>query len=255
MKRIVVLLLVLSTLLPAGCTSRSAVKKTLEEDPELLLEVLRENRFKLLELIQSTIDEEQALARQQQLKAAAANPLDPKLRTSSVVEGDAKAPITIIEYSDFLCPYCVRGHETMNALLDKYPGKIRLVYKHNPIKKGAWSLAALYEAVAEVEPAKATELKNILFSRQEDIHEAGEEQGEVVRAIISELGLDVSQLEGIARSQEVREAIKADTDELHAFNLSGTPMFIVGGVPVRGAVPMDEFEAVIELLQSQEQAK
>lgn len=248
MKRLTLFLLSLLLLTSAGCATKSAIKKTLQEDPALLMEVLHEQRFELLALIQDTLNEEQALARQKQLEAAAANPLAPSMRDGLVIEGKEAAPITVVEYSDFLCPFCVRGHNAMNTLLKKYPERIRVVYKHNPIKQGALGLAALYEAVAAKDPVKATALKNLLFAKQKEIY-AAKGQGTVVGDILKSLGLDVKEMEAAAREKDILKHIKLDIEELRSFGMDGTPMYVVGGVPVRGAVPIEEFEAALGLAE------
>src|SRR5690606_15625985 len=70
---------------------------------------------------------------QEQLSAAIKKPLKPEIRTDEAVSGPSTAPITLVVYSDFECPYCSRGSETVSALLQKYAGKIRFVYKHLPL--------------------------------------------------------------------------------------------------------------------------
>lgn len=167
MRKLLIVCFVLALMTLAGCASRSVIKKTLQDDPQLLMDVLHDQRFELLALIQGTLAEEQALERKKQLEAAAEHPLQPVMRSGLVFKGKAEAPITIFEYSDFLCPFCVRGHATVDALLAKYPEKIRVTYKHNPIKQGALGLAALYEAVAAKDPAKAIALRDLLLKTKE----------------------------------------------------------------------------------------
>lgn len=65
--------------------------------------------------------------------------------------------------------------------------------------------------------------------------------------IIKSLGLDVKEMEEAAKQPGIMELIKSDVKEIHSFGLDGTPMFVVGGVPVRGAVPLEDFETALEL--------
>ncbi len=254
MRKLAALFLILSFLATGGCSTKSQVLKAVKEDPELLMELLRENRFEILRLIQATLQEEQEIKIKEQLQEAIANPLVPALEQGRVIEGDLTAPITIVEYSDFLCPYCVHGHETMKKLLAKYAGTIRLVYKHNPLKKGSFGLAALYEAVAFKAPQKAAEFKDLLFRNQHAIHNA-KDQGSVVDDLIKQLGLNEPEIQSMARSKEIKERIEADIKELSSFGMNGTPMYIIGGVPIRGAMPIENFETVIMLLEEHSAAQ
>ncbi len=254
MKKFIALFLILLFLATVGCSTKGQILKTFKENPELFMELLRENRFEILNLIQETLQEEQDIKSREQLKDAIANPLAPVLEQGRVIEGDPAAPITIVEYSDFLCPYCVRGHQTMNELLDKYPGKVRLVYKHNPLKKGALGLAALYEAVALKAPQKAAEFKELLFHNQRAIHDA-KGKSVVAADLIKEIGLNAKEIQSMALGEEIMGRIQADMKELGSFGMSGTPMYIIGGVPVRGAMPIETFETVIMLLEEHSAAQ
>ncbi|MBU1248754.1 MAG: thioredoxin domain-containing protein [Proteobacteria bacterium] len=241
-------LFVMVVILASGCASRDYIKKTVQEDPKLMMEILHENRFALLDLIQATVEEEQALEKMNAQKTFLEAPLTPVIQDGRLIEGDVNAPITIVEYSDFLCPYCVRGHKTMNALLAKYPGKIRVVYKHNPLKNGSLGLSVLYEAAVMTYPDKAAKLKDLLFDRQKEVYDV-HGQGAVVGEIIKAAGLDLAEMQKAVGNKVVMERVKADMDELASFELQGTPMYVVAGVPVRGAVPLEDFEDTIALVE------
>jgi protein-disulfide isomerase len=237
-------------LLPAGgCATKAQVAKVLKEDPELLMQALEEHRFEVLEMLNRAVTEQREQAERERMEQDLDAGLAPEIQGDRPIQGRAEAPVLIVEYSDFLCPFCVRGHETMNRLLKEHPDQVRVLYKHNPIKQGSYGLAAIYEAIAGMDQEKAIDFKEFLFANQEAIHQeiAGglRDAGKVVPGLIRSLELDPDEVFQRARDPEIARRIEADVREAREFGLEGTPMYVVGSVPVRGAQPMARFEEVV----------
>jgi protein-disulfide isomerase len=187
------------------------------------------------------------MAEIQRRTAQMKNPLKPEIETNRIIKGNASAPITIVEYSDFQCPYCAVGAKTMEQLFKKYDGRIRLIYKHNPLPfhKAALPAAVYFEAIARQDSKKASQFHDILFVDQRRL-EKGEQ---ALREIAASLGIDMKILDKDLKSKEVIERIQKDMAEANKFGFSGTPAFIVNGISLPGAYPLQEFIEVIEMTE------
>lgn len=247
MKRPLLFLLALVLLLSA-CTSREAVRRAVKEDPSLVLDVLRENKLLVLDIVQQALADQDRLAQEQQWRAELAHPFQPVIDGNRLVRGEAGAPISVVEYSDFFCPYCDRGSRTVKELMQRHPEEIKLIFKHYPLHAGAERLAGLFEAAALQRPDAAWKFKDEVFAAQRAIQQEGP-QGKTLAAILDGLGIDVARAWKDAGSPEILKRIEADAAEARSFGFRGTPMFVVGGVAVRGAAPLDEFEKVLELVR------
>ena len=239
------ILLALSTV---SC-SRNYLKKVLVDNPEILAQAIKENPEEILTALQDAsmkMREKQMEDAQKQREEAAEeefkNPKNPDTPDSRNYFGDASAPITIVEYSDFQCGFCKRVHDnTLTSLLKEYKGKIRILYKHLPILHSTSELAAqYYEAVAKVDKSKAKAFHDKLFEDPSKIR-GGEE---FLNKTVSDLGLNVRKVK--SELENVSAIVNADKAEAQKFGFSGTPGFLVGGVTVRGAVPISEFKRIID---------
>lgn len=246
MKRLLIALCAIAVLLPA-CAGKDAVRRAVREDPSLVMDVLRENRLMLLDIMQQALADQEMLARTQQWRAELANPYKPVIEGNRPVLGNVIAPVTVVEYSDFFCPYCDRGSRTLHGLLERHPDEIKVVFKHFPLHEGAEYLAALFEAVAMQNQTAAWNYKQQLFAAQKAVQQEGPE-GPTLTAILEGLGVDVSKAKLDARSDIIQARIQADSEEARMFGFRGTPTYLVGGVAVRGAVPLAEFEQVLDLV-------
>lgn len=236
------------------------VRETLRQHPELVLDVIKENPSVLLQaleprkvdlvmLVESGVQEFQRVQREQGWQAQLADPLKPEIDESRPMKGVKDAPITVVEYSDFQCPYCSRAAATLDELLEKYQGKLRVFFKNMPLKghKLADEAAAYYEAAARQDHDKAWKLYNTFFTHQKELGDGGVDW---MKAQAKELGLDMERLEADAASEEVKASIAKDTAEAESFGARGTPFFVVGGVAVPGALKMDEFEKLLGMIDN-----
>jgi len=176
--------------------------------------------------------------------------LDPAIDASRAFWGPQDAPITIVEYSDFQCGYCVRASNTIKSLAQKYEGKIRLLYKHLPLQMHNQALPAAqwFEAIALTEGSeKAYQFHDLLFGRASTQRLTPE----FFKTSAQSLGLDVANLEKELGSDAVKARIDADVAETTRLGIKGTPNFVINGYPVRGAAPQEQFERVIDAILAQ----
>ncbi|MBI5854846.1 MAG: thioredoxin domain-containing protein [Nitrospirae bacterium] len=182
--------------------TKADVAAVLKEHPELILEALKDQETQLLQLVEAGSQKRERLAKENQRLAELKNPFQPDLSTPRPVRGQASAPITIVEYADFECPFCAQAHQTV---------------KHD----------RLYEAP--------------------DLLKQGEAGME---SVVASLGLDAERLRRDLAGDDITTQIQRDRDEAMRFGFQGTPAFLLNGVSLRGAYPLDEFVQVIELVRS-----
>lgn len=231
---------------PARAASADDVAKALKENPQLVFEALKQDKSQLLDILDAAIAEREAKERMQRFNANLSNPLKPELDEKRPFLGDAKAPVTIVEYSDFLCSYCGRGSQAVTELMRRHPGKIRVFFKHFPNKPGSIEPALMFEALGKQNRELAWRFAELAFASQASLADGS---GKGVAALVGSLGGDYAKLKKEAGSKEILARIEADVREAKTFGVDGTPTFLVNGILVRGAVPVEEFERVMGLVE------
>lgn len=181
------------------------------------------------------------------------NPKKVEVAKDRASVGPRSAPITLIEYSDFQCPYCKRGWEVVEGLKKKYGKKIFFTFKHLPltsIHPMAMPAAKYFEAIARQSSAKAYEFHDKLFGAQEKLSSEGEKfLEETAKAV----GANLKKLKKEMDSDTVKKRIDADQAEATSLGFQGTPAFVIAGVRVSGALPQEHFEQIIERRLKQQQ--
>ncbi|MDL2317048.1 thioredoxin domain-containing protein [Desulfovibrio sp. OttesenSCG-928-A18] len=222
---------------------REQIRQVLRENPELVLDILKENSEFVLEVAQQGNILRKRKAMLAQWEYDAKNPKDPNIE-GRAVRGNPAAPVTIVSYSDFTCPYCLAAEKTISQLMQKYQGNVRLVFK--PLPKDdpfSQSLAKYSLAAFNLDPEKGWEFFDVLFFEQERFEREGEN---FLRETATRLGYDFKKLKSEAGSQRVQDQLNEDRKEADGFGISGTPYFLVNDLMVRGAVSKDLFEDAIE---------
>lgn len=158
------------------------------------------------------------------------------------VRGTATAPVTIVEYSDFHCPFCRRVQPTLTALLEKYPGQVKLVYKHLPLD----SLHPQARRVSEASWCAAKQDKFWEFHDAVYADSSSDASDATLARYATKAGLDVAAFTACLANPETRAAIQRDVAQGEALGLSSTPGFFINGREVRGAQPLEAFVSVID---------
>ncbi|HEX4339618.1 MAG TPA: thioredoxin domain-containing protein [Polyangiaceae bacterium] len=158
--------------------------------------------------------------------------------------GDDAAPVTLVEFSDIECPFCGRVQPTLAALQQRYgPHRLRVVWKHDPLPfhPNARPAALAAEAVRELAGNDAF-FRFIALLFQDQRHLA---QPDLRRAAVS-LGVDGTSFDLLTRSPGVSARVDADLELASRVGANGTPHFLINGDAVSGAVPLEDFVAVVE---------
>jgi protein-disulfide isomerase len=185
---------------------------------------------------------------QDQLESQFKNPVKIDLG-SSPVKGPAGAKITIVEFSDFECPFCKRGRDIMQQVMKMYPNDVKVVFKHLPLDFHAKAEPASRAAIAAGNQGKFWEMYNALFDNQTKIgDEFYLEQAKI-------LGLNIDKFKADMAAEATKKQIEDDKAIAKANQIQGTPAFFVNGVAVRGAYPPDHFKTIIDRLLKGEEKK
>lgn len=185
----------------------------------------------------------EAKAEQTQQEEEFKNPKTPEFKINRAVLGTRNAKIKVIAYSDFQCPYCKKGYETVEELRKKYGDKMVFMFKHLPLPFHPMALptAKRFEAIALQSGKKAYAFHNEVFKNQE-----GLSGGEAfLDALVKKVGANVEQVKKDMDSPQVKKNIESDQAEAKKYNITGTPGFVVAGVTLRGAYPIQNFEDII----------
>jgi len=159
---------------------------------------------------------------------------------SAPAMGPADAPITIVAFTDYQCPYCHRAQNTMDQILTKYPGKIRLVHRDFPLEGHAQAFPAARAAWCAGEQGKFWEYYKSLMSVSGDMAEAdllGRAEG---------LKLDPAAFKTCAASDRHDAAIREGADAGAQLGVTGTPGYFINGRMLTGAQPIEQFQQVID---------
>ena len=188
----------------------------------------------------------QAEARKQREKQQAAqmeeefkNPKDIPVGTSPT-KGPKDAPITIVEFSDFQCPYCSRANNTVEQIIKNYDGKVRLAFKNLPLPFHNEAKPSAAAALAAGEQGKFWEFHDALFANQRKLNT------EFYMKTAKDLGLDIEKFKKDMKSEKVNKQIEDDMKLARENGISGTPGFFINGVAVKGAQPFPVFKQVID---------
>ena len=139
------------------------------------------------------------------------------------VRGAPMAPVTIVEFSDFQCPYCGAAHPELARLLREFEGQVKLVFKYFPLSAHERAMPAAHAAEAAARQGKFWEMHDLLFEHQHELEDAD------LRHYAQVLGLDEERFKADLASPEVEERIEADRKEGDALKIEGTPTIYVDG--------------------------
>ena len=160
--------------------------------------------------------------------------------------GSDRAPITIVEFSDFQCPYCQQSVKMLKALRQLYGERIRIVYRDYPGPNHPYALRAAEAARCAGEQDRFWEYHDLLFARQSS------GKGWDFLALAKELGLQQPAFAGCLSSGRFREQITKDLQDGLQLGITSTPTFFINGRPVVGAQPLANFQALIDRLLAQQ---
>jgi protein-disulfide isomerase len=156
------------------------------------------------------------------------------------VRGHAGAPVTIVEFSDFQCPYCGKAESTVKEVLGKYTDTVRFAYRDFPLHSHPHAQGAAEASRCAADQGKYWEYHDLLFAHQDKLDPAGlAEQARILK-------LDEKKFDECLKSGKYQAAVEKDLQDGTQAGVSGTPAFFINGVFLNGAQPASAFEKIIE---------
>lgn len=192
-----------------------------------------------------TIRRIQARAQQEKMEKEFREPKKPEVQKGRAVLGLESAPITIVAYSDFQCPYCKNGFQAVEEVRRKYGKKVRFMFKHLPLPMHPLAMPAArrFEAIALQDSRKAYRFHDEVFKNQQGLSSGGES---FLDHLAQKVGANLERMKKALESDRITKNIQSDMDEAQRFGITGTPGFIVAGVGLYGAYPAEAFSAIID---------
>jgi protein-disulfide isomerase len=203
-----------------------AIREYLLANPEVLVEAMQEYERKQ----DSQRDAVASKAIQENKKGLFSDPDSP-------IAGNPDGDVTIVEFSDYQCPYCKRAHAAVNSVVSS-DSKVKLVYKDLPILGEASKVAAV-AALASVKQGKHLSFHNALMET------SGKLDADRIFQIAASVGLDVAQLKKDMDDPNIKKIIDRNMALASALGVRGTPAFVIGDQFVPGAVDADTLKQLI----------
>ena len=173
------------------------------------------------------------------------------------VLGKLNAPVTIIEFSDFQCPFCAKFHlETLPLIMNEYinEGQVKLVFRDFPIQSiHPNALPASLAAECANEQGKFKEMHDVLFENQKEWNKQSIDNVMIkFNQYASKIGLEEEKFDSCLKNGKYIEEIQKDLDDGRTYGISGTPGFFVGNdqngfIELEGAQPFENFKKVNDI--------
>ncbi|MEL6344907.1 MAG: thioredoxin domain-containing protein [Myxococcota bacterium] len=154
--------------------------------------------------------------------------------------GDVNAPVTIVQFAEYQCPYCGKANDAVEKVLENYEGKVRMVYRDFPLSFHARAIPAAVAANCAGEQDKYWEMHRLLMANQGALEDAN------LSAHAQTLGLDLEKWNTCRMNPAQQEEVMADMKAGSEAGVSGTPAFFINGIMLSGALPYERFEEIIE---------
>lgn len=154
-------------------------------------------------------------------------------------KGPANAKITLVEFSDFQCPYCIRAVQHINALLKKYPNDVRFVYKQFPLDSHSQAALASKASLAAHAQGKFWELHDRMYANSRAINRAN------IMLWAKAIGLNMTSFTAALDSAAVKASVDRDLEDGSRAGVSGTPTIFINGKKYQGSLEPDVFFPII----------
>ncbi|MBI3782136.1 MAG: DsbA family protein [Deltaproteobacteria bacterium] len=162
-------------------------------------------------------------------------------------KGPKDAKVTIVEYSDYQCPYCSRGYNTIEKeVLKEYGDKVKFYYKNLPLSFHPYAepAAIAAECASMQKEAAFWKVYSFFFENQKDMNPQNVKEKALEQ--LKGTGVDEAKFNDCFDNKKSLERIKADSAEAQALGISGTPGFIINGRALKGAYPFPQFKTIID---------
>ena len=154
--------------------------------------------------------------------------------------GPQNAAITLVEFSDFQCPYCYKAVTELQAIMQAYPTQVKLIFKQFPLDIHSQAAYAAAAAMAAHKQGKFWPLHDAMFARH------GRLSREIIDKLAADLGLDMKQFNADVASAQIRKAVDKDRDDGETAGVDSTPTLFVNGQHYNGALTLAALKPVLD---------
>lgn len=154
--------------------------------------------------------------------------------------GPSNAPITIVEFADYQCPFCGRADRTIKDVIQKYNGQVRFVYRDYPLAFHARARPAAIAANCAIPQGKFWPMHDAMMANQTALSDAD------LSRVAQKVGLNVRQWSDCLKDPAVDAEIERDMAEATTLGVTGTPIFFINGLSLTGAQPLERFTTLID---------
>jgi protein-disulfide isomerase len=159
---------------------------------------------------------------------------------ASPARGPAKAAVTIVEFSDFECPFCRDVQPALDQIIERYAKDVRLIFKHLPLEGHRNSLPAARAAHCAGEQDRFWQFHDALFAAG-NLSPPG-----LLDRIAADIGLGMERFRACVNSEQSRAAVIRDIETARSLRIDSTPSFLVNGRLIKGALSVAEWQKIIE---------
>jgi protein-disulfide isomerase len=160
--------------------------------------------------------------------------------TNAPVRGPASAPITLVEFSDFQCPFCIAATPQLESVLKAYPSQVKLIFKEFPLDTHAQAPLAAAAALAAHKQGKFWQMYAGLFAQQGNLSRRG------VLSLAAAAGLDMKRFQQDLDSDEIKHAVARDMDDGEHIGVDSTPTLFMNGKRYNGPITLAALRPVFD---------
>lgn len=154
--------------------------------------------------------------------------------------GAADAPVTIIQFAEFQCPYCGKARESVDKVMSVYEGKVKFVFRDFPLDFHQNAIPAAVAANCAGQQDKYWPVHDAFMQNQTALAE-----GDLIR-VARTAGVDMEKWEACRKDPAIEAEIRADAEAGSKAGVTGTPAFFINGIFINGAQPYEKFKAIVD---------
>ena len=158
--------------------------------------------------------------------------------------GTNNAILTIVEFSDFACPYCEASHSILKKIVNKYPGKVKIFYRDLPLHENSIDLSMAARCAGE--QGSFWEMHDQLFANQDNLKVTGDELKTILYNLAGSLGLEEKAFSSCYENKKYLNDISADYADATTLQIKGTPSWFLNNQLVSGHIPEKDFLNLLE---------
>lgn len=153
--------------------------------------------------------------------------------------GNDKAVLTIVEFSDFACPYCAKAHTILKKIINRYPGKVKIVYRDLPLHENSIELSMAARCAGE--QGSFWEMHDQLYANQSSLTATGDDLKTVIYSLAGSLGLNAAAFDSCYQEKKYLSDIRTDYADANTLELKGTPSWFLNNKLISGYIPESDF--------------